>query len=500
MISATPNARRLLCAGSMAILAAGVGFGIRGGILASWGLEFRFTGAQLGAIGGAGFSGFCFGIILGGLICDKVGYGKLVLLAFILHLLSAAVTVTATGAAAYQALYWGMFIFAYANGTLEAVANPLVATLFPNDRTHFLNILHSSWPAGLVLGGAVGWILGDELRLDWRIQLSLYLIPTLVYGFLFFGQRMPRSPITLEGLTLGQMLCDVGISGALVVCYLLALFGQDALRLPPSLAYGFAALLLFTVAFVTRFSAGSFLLFILFVAHALLGAVELGTDGWIQNITGNILTSAQGKILFILTSATMFGLRFCAGFVERRLGLSPVEILFCCAVLACLGLNLTSKMATFAGAALALVIYAAGKTFMWPTMLAVASDRFPRTGALAISIMGGIGMMSAGLIGTPGLGYAKDRFSAQVLEERSAALYTEYRAATPSRFLFFKEVRGLDLTKIEDGRAPRVVYEASVAGDRRTLKTDALIPAALAVIFLGLLVGSKRVRPDAEST
>ena len=101
----------------------------------NWGAEFRFTAAQLGAIGGAGFSGFCFGIIIGGVVCDKIGYSKLVIAAFALHVLSAFVTFTAKGGAgpaaqqaAYNSLYWGMFIFACANGTLEAVANPLVAT------------------------------------------------------------------------------------------------------------------------------------------------------------------------------------------------------------------------------------------------------------------------------------------------------------------------------------------------------------------------------------
>src|SRR5690349_20979580 len=92
-----PNAKRLLWAGSLAILAAGIGFGIRGGILDNWGAQFGFTAAQLGAIGGAGFSGFCFGIVLGGLICDRIGYGKLVMLAFALHVLSAFVTFTAAG-------------------------------------------------------------------------------------------------------------------------------------------------------------------------------------------------------------------------------------------------------------------------------------------------------------------------------------------------------------------------------------------------------------------
>ena len=199
-----PNARRLLLAGFLAILAAGVGFAIRGGILDNWGAEFGFTATQLGAIGGFGFTGFCFGIIIGGVIADKVGYGWLVIAAFAFHILSAIVTLAPPSDIAQIAspderakavetvfwlLSWGTFIFSFANGTLEAVANPLVATLFPQNRTHYLNILHASWPAGLVLGGALGWVLDDELEWDWRWQLALYLIPCVLYGLLFLGQK-----------------------------------------------------------------------------------------------------------------------------------------------------------------------------------------------------------------------------------------------------------------------------------------------------------------------
>lgn len=497
-----PNASRLLWAGFMAILAAGVGFAIRGGIFDNWGAEYGFTAAQLGAIGGAGFSGFCFGIILGGVVCDKIGYGKLVILAFAAHVLSAFVTFTAKGDSAYTSLYWGMFIFAYANGTLEAVANPLVATLFPNKRTHYLNILHASWPAGLVIGSVLGWILDDKMKLSWQIQLSLYLIPTVAYGLMFLGQHMPKSEASEKGLSLGDMFKDVGILGALVVCYLLAIFCQNALGLPAAAAYGIGGVLLIAVGVMTKFSLGSLLLFVLFVTHALVGAVELGTDGWIQNITGNLFSSEQGKYLFMWTSAIMFSLRFCADFIEKRLGISPVGLLVICAILGCVGLNLASSMTSFGVALVALGIYAVGKTFFWPTMLAVASDRFPRTGAIAISIMGGIGMMSAGLIGSPGLGYAKDRFAGESLQASNPAAYEQYKASAPSKFLFFEDATGLDGTKLADAqkveadkRTPdqKAVVDASIAGDRKTLKADSFIPAAMAAIYLLLLIYFKSI-------
>ena len=191
------NAHRLLWAGFMAILAAGIGFAIRGGILDNWGGEYGFTQSTLGIISGAGFTGFCFGIIIGGVIVDKIGYGKLVVAAFLLHILSAIVTLAVPSGAgantAYNYLFWGTFLFAVANGTLEAVANPLVATLFPNKRTHYLNILHASWPAGLVLGGILGWVLDDQMKWHWKYQLALFLIPTVLYGLMFLGQRYPKS-------------------------------------------------------------------------------------------------------------------------------------------------------------------------------------------------------------------------------------------------------------------------------------------------------------------
>ncbi|MBM3837545.1 MAG: hypothetical protein FJ398_06215 [Verrucomicrobia bacterium] len=520
------NAKRLLWAGFMAILAAGVGFSIRGGILDNWGAEFGFTATELGNISGAGFTGFCFGIIIGGVICDKIGYGKLVVAAFALHILSAFVTLAPNPnmdkETVRQLLFWGSWLFAYANGTLEAVANPLVATLFFHNRTHFLNILHASWPAGLVLGSACGWVLDDKFQIHWKVQMALFLIPAAVYGIMFLGQHFPKSEASEKGLSLGEMFKDVGILGGLIVCGLLVMFCQGILGLGNASSIIIGAVLLIAVAAITKGAIGHWMLFMLFVAHALVGAVELGTDNWIQNITGNILTSEQGKWLFVFTSFTMFALRFCADFIEKRIGLSPLGILLTCAILACVGLNLTSGIASFGGAMLALTVYAVGKTFFWPTMLAVASDRFPRTGAVAISIMGGIGMMSAGLIGAPGLGYAKDRFAGEALNTADAAVFAQYKAENPSRFLpmVFGEATGLDGKKLGEvqgklntargelaktgntdpkaaldklSATERKVYEASISGDRKTLVADSFIPATMALVYLCLLLYFKAI-------
>ncbi|MES2982448.1 MAG: MFS transporter [Verrucomicrobiota bacterium] len=504
----TPNASRLFWAGFIAILAAGVGFAIRGGIFDNWAKEFGFTASQLGAIGGAGFSGFCFGIIIGGVIVDKIGYGKLVIVALLCHILSAFVTFGAsTPENAYDFLFWGMFLFAFANGTLEAVANPLVATLYPKQRTHYLNMLHAAWPAGMILGVAAGWLLDDKMKLDWKLQLSLYLIPTVIYGLMFFGQKYPKSEAAQKGASFVEMFKSVGILGALVVCYLLALFFGDIFKsVSPEhsnmIGYGIGGALLLIVAVMTKFSIGSILLFILFVTHALVGAVELGTDGWIQNITGNLFTSEQGKYLFLWTSAIMFGLRFCAHWIETKLKLSPIGLLLACSVIAFVGLTLASSMQTFTMALVALGIYAVGKTFFWPTMLAVVGDRFPHTGAVAMSIMGGIGMLSAGLIGGPGLGYAKDRFAGEELKKTDAALYQEYKAEKPSTFLNIPATAafGLDGKKLAEAKeakektdTQKTVVLADQKGDRGTLKADSFIPLVMAVIYLLMFIYFKTI-------
>jgi MFS family permease len=511
----------------MAILAAGVGFALRNGLTGEWKTLFGFTDGQVGLIGGAGFSGFCFGIIVGGVVVDKIGYGKLVTVAFALHVLSAIVTLSpapnVSQATAFNLLFCGSFIFALANGTLEAVANPLIATAFPKNRTHYLNILHASWPAGMILGALITLFLGEAL--PWKAKLGLYLIPTAIYGFLFFGQKFPKSEASSQGFSLGQMMKDVGIMGASIVGVLLFLFFRDSLGgilggitgneffksqawvyISAGVGVGFVA----WVAIITNFAFGHWMIFTLFIAHAILGSLELGTDSWIENINGSILTEKQGTILFIFASSMMFTLRFCSHWIESNLKLSPVAILFTCAVFAIVGLLACSAVTTLAVAFGAVLLYSIGKTFFWPTMLAVVGDRFPRTGAVAMSIMGGIGMLSVGQIGGPGLGYAKDRFTAEHLEEKGQkAILDANKAEKASGLLgLFKEVSALDGAKMQAARkladkekhdniAPeksaltaeqKAMVEANIVGSRKTLRADAALPAGMAVIYLLLLL------------
>ena len=73
------------------------------------------------------------------------------------------------------------------------------------------------------------------------------------------------------------------------------------------------------------------------------------------------------------------------------------------------------------------------------------------------------------------------------------AIYEQYKAPTPSKFLFLEEVHGLDGTKLSQAQTSttktpdqQTVAQASIAGDRETLKADSYIPAAMAVVYLML--------------
>ena len=152
-------------------------------------------------------------------------------------------------------------------------------------------------------------------------------------------------------------------------------------------------------------------------------------------------------LLFIYTSGLMFALRFFAGPLEHTL--SPLGLLCVSGVFGAIGLTLLGGAAGVVMCVIAATVYALGKTYLWPTMLAVVSERFPKGGALTIGAVGAVGMLSAGLIGTPAIGFQQDFFASSQLKENSETLPTfkRYVAETPKHFLFF-QTQGLDGTKV----------------------------------------------------
>jgi MFS family permease len=391
------NEKVLFWASFFTLIAAGIGFSVRGFILKDWGSQFGFTQSELGGITGGGLIGFGVAIIFFSFFADRFGYGKLMLIAFLLHASSAIVTFAATpiyGMYGKEGAHWcliiGMWLFALGNGTCEAVINPLTATLFSKNKTHWLNILHAGWPLGLILGSLI--VLGfKQVAPDvrWEIKLGVFLVPVLLYGFMMFGRKFPTSEAKASGVSTGTMIVSL---------------------LSPILLF-------------------------LFVLHALVGYVELGTDSWIGNITDRVLSDeTKALYAFIWTNALMFTLRFFAGPIVEKI--NPVGLLFVSAVLGTAGLYMLGQDFTNAtwpwiGA---ITVYGLGKTFYWPTLLGVISERFPKGGALALGISGGIGMICAGLLGGPGIGYKQDYFAVDKIKQTSPAAYDRYKSDKPDGF------------------------------------------------------------------
>jgi MFS family permease len=255
------------------------------------------------------------------------------------------------------------------------------------------------------------------------------------------------------------------------------------------------------------------ILLILLFLHALVGYVELGTDSWISDIMKNTIKE-NALLLFVYTSGLMFVLRFFAGPIVERI--NPLGLLFVSALLGCAGLLLLGTVQTGIAIVAAATVYGLGKTFLWPTMLGVVGERFPKGGALTMGTMGGIGMLSAGLLGGPGIGYEQDYFAAEKLEELSPEAYTAFKSPDKNSFLFFPAISGLDGTKVgalkdkvaetekyeaqkkpvpaeyvlsaQEAKDVGPVLEAGIYGGRMALKVTAAIPAVMALGYLFLIL------------
>src|SRR5438477_4824355 len=211
---------QIFWASFLTLIAEGMGFGVRTGILKDWGAQFGFTKSELGSITGGGLTGFGVTIIICSFFADRIGYKAILIGAFVLHVLSAVLTLCATPVfhamgkdATYWTLYIGMFLFALGNGLCEAAINPLVATLYPKNKTHYLNILHAGWPGGLVIGALIGFLfVGDQAaitHLRWEIPIATFLIPALWYGMIVLKNKFPPSETHAAGVSLAEQVTAV---------------------------------------------------------------------------------------------------------------------------------------------------------------------------------------------------------------------------------------------------------------------------------------------------
>ncbi|MEJ7767329.1 MAG: MFS transporter [Chitinophagaceae bacterium] len=476
---------KLFYACFVAMITTAFGFILRALILPQWGVEFNLTQTQLGEISGVGLWPFAISIVLFSLIIDKIGYKTAMIFAIICHVTSAIITIFADG---YWMLYTGTLIVALGNGTVEAVTNPVVATMFPRNKVKWLSILHAGWAGGLVLGGIIALFMGAETK--WEYKIGLILIPTLIYAIMMIPRKFPLNERVQAGVSYKEMLQEVGAAGALLISGLIvfqlgAVFGW-------SVAVNISITILLTVLFgyYTR-SFGQPLFIILLLIMIPLATTELGTDSWITDLMAPEMNQIglQAGWVLVYTSAIMFVLRFFAGPIVHKI--SPLGLLAVCSAIAATGLYLLSFSSGIM-ILLAATIYGIGKTFFWPTMLGVVAERFPKGGALTLNITGGLGMIAAGVIGAGILGFIQDKSIdskiASYDQVNNTAIHNTY--VTEKKTSLFGDYEGLNQTKLATASAQE---QQTITTIRETAKKEALryiviFPVIMLISYLLLIL------------
>ncbi|RCH54772.1 MFS transporter [Mucilaginibacter hurinus] len=479
-----PN-KLLFWACFVAIVTTSFGFILRAMTLPQWSADFNLTNTQTGEIAGVGLWPFAISIVLFSLIIDKVGYKNSMIFAFICHVLSAVVTWFADG---YTMLYIGTFIMALGNGTVEAVTNPAVASMFPREKTKWLNFLHAGWPTGLILGGVMALLMGPET--NWKIKILLVLLPAVLYGILMLGRKFPVNERVRAGVSYLEMLKEVGIGGALIIVGLIifqigSVFGWTT---TVNVVVTLVIVALFG-AYVRSFGQPLFIIMLLIMLP--LAVTELGTDSWVSDLMAPAMEKIglQGGWILIYTSAIMVILRFSAGSIVHRI--SPLGLLAVCSSIAAVGLYFLST-ADGIMILVAATIFGLGKSFFWPTMLGVVAERLPKGGALTLNITGGVGMIGAGVIGTVILGFVQDKSIDNNLraydQKNNSALHSTY--VTESKSSMFGDYQAINAEKLagapENDKAQ--VNTVQAEAKKGALKTVALFPIGMLVCYLLLIM------------
>ena len=464
----------------IALVATSFGFIIRATIIGDLGIAFNLSETQKGEILGVGLWPFALSIILFSLVIDKIGYGRILVFALICHVLSAVITIFASG---YTMLYWGTFILALGNGAVEAVINPVVATIYSKQKTKWLNILHAGWPGGMVLGGLFILILMPNLGWQWKV--GLVLIPAAAYGLMMLKAKFPIHERVIAGIPYKVMLQEGGIIGAIIVIVIMiAEIGQ---------VFGWSLTVEIIVAGVLIISYGVYVrslghpIFILLLLIMLpLATTELGTDSWITELVTPVMGNMglQAGWVLVYTAFIMMMLRFLAGPIVERL--SPLGLLAVCSAVAVIGLIALSKAAGIM-IFVAATIYAFGKSFFWPTMLGVAAERFPKGGALTLNAIGGMGMLSVGVIGAVFLGNIQDKHMDRELLSQNQALHTKVVAGEKASV--FGKYKPLDQEKLAalSGEEKGIIASITATAKKNALATVAIFPAIMLVCYIILI-------------
>lgn len=336
------NQSRLFNASCLALITTAFSFSIRAGILAQLGTELSLTAEQLGFINSMWFLGFPISMIIGGLVYHTVGPKTIMTFAFVAHTFGILLTIYAQN---YTTLLVSTLLIGLGNGCTEAACNPMIADMYSGSQMNkMLNRFHMWFPGGIVLGSLISLFM-TQVDLPWQAQIWVIMIPTLAYAFLFFGQTFPSSKVA--GAT--------------------------------SLSRNFQAMLTPLFLFI-------------FACMALTAISEFGPQQWVGLIMSK--SGASPMLILALVTGLMAIGRYFAGPIIHKF--DQTGVLLGSAVFATIGIYMFST-SEGAMAYVAAVFFAIGVCYFWPTMIGFVAQRIPLSGALGMSIIGGVGMFSTSI-------------------------------------------------------------------------------------------------------
>lgn len=336
------NRSALFNGSCFALITTAFTYSIRAGILPQLGERFGLSAEQLGFINSMFFYGFPISMIIGGLVYHTFGPKNIMMVAFVCHTTGILLTIFAGG---YSTLLISTLLIGIGNGCTEAACNPMIADMYSGlTMQKMLGRFHMWFPGGILVGSLISFFM-TNMGLGWQAQMWVTMVPTVIYAVLFFGKTFPKPQLEVAnslGANLGAMLSPVWI--------------------------------------------------FLFFCMALTAISEFGPGQWVNVVLSS--SGAEPMIILALTSGLMAVGRFFSGPVVGKLGQTGTLLIG--AILATIGIYMFSTV-TGPAAYLAAVVFAMGVCYFWPVMIGSVAQRVPRSSALGMSIVGGMGMFSTAI-------------------------------------------------------------------------------------------------------
>ena len=423
------NHKRLFIASCISIGTAAMVFAIRGDIAGALSGAFHLTNEQMGVIFSPAFYAFAIAILCSGALVDIVGMRTMHVLSGAGFIAGCALILLAPRPAGPVPsvfadpgtfmLYAGFFLFGMSHGLVEGVINPLMASTYPKEKTRRITAVHAWWPAGMIVGGLLAVFLTQFLNAIWQVKLSLIVIPAATYLWMALSLRYPQTERATSNVPTGDMW-------------------KEAMR--P-------------------------LFLILFVCSWMTAATELGPDQWFPKVMGDLVPqlspeAGSGVLFLVYTAGLMFVLRVSAARYTHK---SPIATLIFSSILAGVGLYWLGSLSQGASAVTAITaapLFGVGKTFLWPTMIGVTAEQFPRGGALVLSIIGAVGMLSVAFV-LPVMGERMDHFGPGAALRAVSLLGAILTVIFTGIWIYFKMRGGYRAVSVDVQRNQRPVLATS---------------------------------------